>query len=127
MKRRAKPVRPDKTIHLDKPVLPGKRVQRGRLVQLPGLSGGRTSGATALVSRDVFRVLSGVSERELATWEHEALLVPAQMVVLDGRSEPLYASEALRRARLIRTLAEELEVNLPGIDIILNLLDQMHR
>src|ERR1700685_329272 len=69
MKRRAKPVRPDKTIHLDKPVLPGKRVQRGRLVQLPGLSGGRTSGATALVSRDVFRVLSGVSERELATWE----------------------------------------------------------
>ena len=33
----------------------------------------------------------------------------------------------MRRARLIRTLAEELEVNLPGIDIILNLLDQMNR
>ncbi|MGH7914886.1 MAG: MerR family transcriptional regulator [Candidatus Binataceae bacterium] len=80
-----------------------------------------------MVSRDAFRVLSGVSERELAMWEHEALLAPTQVVLLDGRRELLYASETLRRARLIRTLAEELEVNLPGIDIILNLLDQMHR
>lgn len=88
----------------------------------------RTSGATpALVSRDAFCVLSGVSERELAMWEHEALVAPARVVMRDGRREPLYASDALRRARLIRTLAEELEVNLPGIDIILNLLDQMHR
>jgi len=58
--------------------------------------------------------------------EHEALLVPAQeWSVLDGRSEPLYASEALRSRPLesVRS-AEELEVNLPGIDIILNLLDR---
>jgi len=45
----------------------------------------------------------------------------------NGRREPLYAPQTLRRARLIRTLAEELEVNLPGIDIILNLLDRMNR
>jgi len=88
----------------------------------------RVSGAPALVSRDAFCVLSGVSERELAMWEHEALLAPARVMVLDdGRREPLYAADTLRRARLIRTLAEDLEVNLPGIDIILNLLDQMHR
>lgn len=88
----------------------------------------RVTGAPpALVSRDAFCVLSGVSERELAMWEQEALLAPARVVVLDGRSEPLYACETLRRARLIRTLADDLEVNLPGIDIILNLLDRMHR
>ncbi len=87
----------------------------------------RASGAPALVSRDAFCVLSGVSERELARWEDEALVAPERVVMLDGRREPLYASQTLRRARLIRTLAEELEVNLPGIDIILNLLDQMHR
>jgi DNA-binding transcriptional MerR regulator len=79
----------------------------------------------ALISRSAFCVLSGVSERELAIWEHESLLAPAEVVMLDDRSEPLYAPEALERAKLIRTLAEDLEVNLPGIDIILNLLDQM--
>ena len=68
-----------------------------------------------------------MSERELALWEQEALVVPARVVMRDGHREALYASETLRRARLIRTLAEDLEVNLPGIDIILNLLDQMHR
>jgi DNA-binding transcriptional MerR regulator len=91
---------------------------------------GRRRGvdAAALVSRDAFCVLSGVSERELALWEHEALLAPARVMVLeDGRREPFYTADTLRRARLIRTLAEELEVNLPGIDIILNLLDQMGR
>lgn len=87
----------------------------------------RVHGAPDLVSRDAFRVLSGVSERELAMWEHEALLAPARVMIFDGRAEPLYATETLRRARLIRTLADELEVNLPGIDIILNLLDRMHR
>jgi MerR family transcriptional regulator/heat shock protein HspR len=80
-----------------------------------------------LVSRDAFCVLSGVSERELAIWEHEELLAPARVIERDGRREPLYAPQTLRRARLIRTLAEELEVNLPGIDIILNLLDRMNR
>jgi hypothetical protein len=115
MKRRAKTVQLPKAVQLPKTAQP-----RG-----PGRR--RVSGAPALVSRDAFCVLSGVSERELAMWEDEALLGPARVVVLDGRREPLYASATLRRARLIRTLADELEVNLPGIDIILNLLDQMHR
>lgn len=82
-------------------------------------------GSNALLSRSALCVLSGVSEHELALWEHEALLSPAEVAMLDDRPEPLYAPEALERAKLIRTLAEELEVNLPGIDIILNLLDRM--
>ena len=92
-----------------------------------GSSRRRTFAAGALVSRDAFRVLSGVSERELAIWERENLLAPAQVVEHNGRREPLYAPQTLRRARIIRTLAGDLEVNLPGIDIILNLLDRMNR
>lgn len=101
--------------------------RRVKTVQSRASGKRRGSGAPALVSRDAFCVLSGVSEHELTMWEQEALLAPARVVVLDGRREPLYASETLRRARLIRMLSDELEVNLPGIDIILNLLDQMHR
>jgi DNA-binding transcriptional MerR regulator len=44
-----------------------------------------------------------------------------------GRVEALYDRDALRRVRVIRTLGEELEVNLPGISVILNLLDQISR
>jgi DNA-binding transcriptional MerR regulator len=51
--------------------------------------------------------------------------VPSTTSEIDGRREPLYDASALKRARVIRTLAEELEVNLPGIGVILNLLDQM--
>ena len=100
----------------------------GRRSNVLGGSGrNRTFASGALVSRDAFCVLSGVSERELAIWEHEELLAPARVIERNGRREPLYAPQTLRRARLIRTLAEELEVNLPGIDIILNLLDRMNR
>ena len=44
-----------------------------------------------------------------------------------GQREALYTQDALRRARVIRTLADELEVNIPGIGVILHLLDQMGR
>lgn len=84
-----------------------------------------SAAGAAFVSRQAFCVLSGVSPRELAVWEHEDLIAPVRVVDLDGHREPLYDRAALRRARLIRTLAEDLEVNLPGIGIILNLLDQM--
>jgi DNA-binding transcriptional MerR regulator len=85
----------------------------------------RIPDGPALVSREAFCALSGVSWRELAIWENEDLIVPAEIVEREGRAEVFYDRRALRRARLIRTLAEEFEVNLPGIGIILNLLDQM--
>lgn len=69
----------------------------------------------------------GVSERQLAVWEHEELLVPARILESAGREQPFYDSAALERARLIRTLEQELDVNLPGIGIILHLLDQLGR
>jgi DNA-binding transcriptional MerR regulator len=80
-----------------------------------------------LLTRSVLCRVAGVSERELAIWEHEELISPARIAEVGGRPEPLYASEALERARVIRTLAEDLDVNLPGIGVILHLLDQLDR
>jgi DNA-binding transcriptional MerR regulator len=85
----------------------------------------RKSSRTVLVSRTAFRVLAGISDAELALWEREEFIVPVDQA--DRDDERLYDSSALRRARLIRTLTEELDVNLAGIEVILHLLDQMER
>lgn len=93
-------------------------------------SSSRTSsarGEMVLISRSVLCTMSGISERELLLWEHEELIAPAQVQRVGGQIEALYDRQALQRVRKIRTLAEELEVNLPGIGVILNLLDQMER
>ena len=87
----------------------------------------RNGGQVTFVSRTALCSLSGISERELLLWEREELIAPVTVTRLAGRTEPLYDASTLQRARLIRTLAEELEVNLPGIDVILHLLDQMSR
>jgi DNA-binding transcriptional MerR regulator len=80
-----------------------------------------------LLTRDVLCAIAGVSKRELSVWEHEELIAPARVARVGGRPEPLYGSDALERARVIRTLAEDLEVNIPGIGVILHLLDQLDR
>jgi DNA-binding transcriptional MerR regulator len=97
--------------------------RRGRSRKHPAI---RRSNAV-LLTRAVLCEVAGVSERELSLWEDEALISPARIVEVGGRREPLYAGEALERARVIRTLSEDLEVNLPGIGVILHLLDQMDR
>jgi len=86
-----------------------------------------TRGEVVLMSRSVFCSISGISERELASWEHEDLIAPVRIERVRGRLEALYDRDALRRVRVIRTLGEELEVNIPGIGVILHLLDQMSR
>jgi DNA-binding transcriptional MerR regulator len=80
-----------------------------------------------LISRSAFCAMVGVTERQLSIWEHEDLLVPVQLRESAGARQPLYDHRALERARLIRTLEQELEVNLPGIGIILNLLERLGR
>ena len=86
-----------------------------------------TRGKVVLMSRSVFCKVGGISERELATWEREDLIAPVRVEHVRGRVEALYDREALRRVRVIRTLAKELDVNIPGIGVILHLLDQMER
>jgi len=88
----------------------------------------RTTAAgprTTLLGRSALCLMSGISERQLILWEHEELIEPVATPYAGRPGEPLYDATALRRARLIRTLAEELEVNLAGIDVILHLLDQL--
>lgn len=90
----------------------------------------RSSSASrkvTLVSRRALCFLSGISERRLEVWEREELIMPVTVGDTEGNPEPLYDREALRRARVIRTLEEELDVNLPGIGVILNLLEQITR
>ena len=84
----------------------------------------RARSEVVLVSRSAFCAMCGISERQLAIWEQEDLLAPVR---IEQSAEPLYDRNALRRARVIRTLDEELEVNLPGIGVILNLLDRLQR
>jgi DNA-binding transcriptional MerR regulator len=86
-----------------------------------------TRGEVVLISRSVLCTITGISERELTLWEREDLIAPVKVERAGGQIEALYEREALRRVRVIRTLAEELEVNLPGIGVILHLLDQMSR
>ncbi len=81
--------------------------------------------SNVLVSRAAFRVLAGITDAELELWEREEFIVPAEESNRAG--ELLYDSSALKRARLIRTLSEELDVNLAGIEVILHLLDQIER
>ncbi len=78
-------------------------------------------------TRSVACGLCGVTESELALWEAEDLVAPARLLEQGNRFEPLYDAESLRRIRLIRTLADELDVNIPGIGVILHLLEQMGR
>jgi DNA-binding transcriptional MerR regulator len=83
------------------------------------------SRVPTFLSRPALRRLADVTEAQLRVWEAAELIAPARIVELDGNREPLYSRKALERIRLIRTLAEELEINLPGIEVILNLLDRM--
>jgi DNA-binding transcriptional MerR regulator len=78
-------------------------------------------------SRSVVCGLCGVTDSELALWEAEELVAPARLLERGGGFEPLYDAESVRRIRLIRTLADELDVNLPGIGVILHLLEQLQR
>jgi DNA-binding transcriptional MerR regulator len=84
-----------------------------------------TNARTTLLGRSALCLFSGISERQLILWEHEQLIEPVATLSAVRPEQPLYDATALRRARLIRTLAEELEVNLAGIDVILHLLDQL--
>jgi len=104
---------------------PMSRARRAGLSQV--VAGSRSANRRAtqvtLVSRAAFCTLAGITESQLTLWEHEQLIAPVE----SAKPETLYAASSLRRARIIRTLAEELDVNLPGIDVILHLLDQLTR
>ena len=109
----------DSTSHAPKRGAQNRRLPRGKRAA--------NRNEVVLLSRTVLCSVCGVSERQLTVWEHEDLIAPARIDESRGRIEPLYDRESIRRVRVIRTLAEELEVNLAGIGVILHLLDQLAR
>jgi MerR family transcriptional regulator/heat shock protein HspR len=85
-------------------------------------------GRVTLFTREVFCTLCGISAGQLTTWEYEELIRPARVFEREsGGVERLYGEREIKRARLIRSLGEDLEVNIAGIGIILRLLEQMGR
>ena len=87
----------------------------------------RPNAPMVFYTRSVLCGLCDISERELALWEAEQLVAPARLLEHKNSLEPLYDRAAMQRIRLIRTLADDLEVNLPGIEVILHLLAQLER
>jgi DNA-binding transcriptional MerR regulator len=69
--------------------------------------------------------LSGVPLQRIRRYESEGLIV-ADHRFDDEYGEPLYEVSVVHRIRRIRSY-EAIGVNLPGVDVILRLLDQLDR
>jgi DNA-binding transcriptional MerR regulator len=83
------------------------------------------SAQPAYFSRDALCSLSGITDDQLELWEFEELVAHSRVLDVDGRPERVYDQLTLRRIRTIRSLGEDLGVNLEGIGVILHLLDQL--
>ena len=80
-------------------------------------------------TRVQFKMISAVAERfdihpqTLRLYEREGLITPAR----SSGNTRLYDEETLKRLEIILTLTRELGVNLAGVEVILNMRQQMER
>src|SRR5215831_4331972 len=80
-------------------------------------------------SQPKYVMISVVAERysihpqTLRLYEREGLLKPAR----SSGNTRLYDDEAIRRLEIILTLTRDLGVNLAGVEVILNMKEQMDR
>jgi MerR family transcriptional regulator/heat shock protein HspR len=80
-------------------------------------------------SKPKYRMISWVAEKynvhpqTLRLWEREGLLRPTR----SRGNTRLYDQETCERLEIILTLTRDLGVNLAGVDIILNLKEQIRR
>jgi len=65
----------------------------------------------------------GIHPQTLRLYEREGLLKPAR----SAGNTRLYDDEALRRLEIILTLTRDLGVNLAGVEVILNMREQMEK
>jgi len=76
-----------------------------------------------------FLMISAVAERfdihpqTLRLYEREGLITPAR----SSGNTRLYDEETLKRLEIILTLTRELGVNLAGVEVVLNMREQMER
>ena len=97
---------------------------RGRILKSRGVSRARLRSQAPYLSREALRIMAGISEDQLTLWEFEELITHSAVVEIEGHREKVYSSTTLRRIKTIRALGEDLGVNLPGIGVILHLLDR---
>src|ERR1700690_2251014 len=97
------------------------KVRKGRVT-----SRGRRRREISYLSREALRSLGGITDDQLRLWEFEELISHTTLLEIDGRREPVYTHGTPRPIRTIRSLGEDLGVNLPGIGVILHLLDQLN-
>jgi chaperone modulatory protein CbpM len=64
---------------------------------------------------------SNAEEEHVVTWVLEGVLEP----IGDSPGDWRFKGESLRRARLAQRLAQDLEINPPGVALALELLDQI--
>jgi chaperone modulatory protein CbpM len=72
-------------------------------------------------SREEFLSLSGMEDETLNAWIEEEWLIPS-----GSPAEMSFSGIDIARARLIRDLQVDFGVNDKGVDVILNLLDQLY-
>lgn len=77
------------------------------------------------LSREALLTIAGISESQLKLWEFEDIVSHAAVIEVEGRQVSVYSQTTLRRIKIIRALGEDLGINLPGIGVILHLLDQL--
>jgi len=65
-------------------------------------------------------ILTEMDEDQIVSFETEGLLSP-----LIEEGQMLYCDEELEKIRMIKRLTEELGVNLAGVEVILNMREQM--
>jgi MerR family transcriptional regulator/heat shock protein HspR len=65
----------------------------------------------------------GIHPQTLRLYEREGLIKPAR----SAGNTRLYDEEAIRRLEIILTLTRDLGVNLAGVEVILNMREQMER
>ena len=73
------------------------------------------------ITRQEFLLRASLDDGTLEAWVAEEWLVPG-----GSTAEPAFTDADIARAALIRDLKHDLDVNDPGIGVILSLLDQVH-
>ena len=74
-----------------------------------------------MITRQEFLMQARLDDGTLEAWVAEEWLIPG-----GSTAEPAFTDADIARAALIRDLKHELDVNDPGIGVILSLLDQVH-
>jgi MerR family transcriptional regulator, heat shock protein HspR len=87
------------------------------------MSARRRTSADKFVMISVVAERFGIHPQTLRLYEREGLIKPAR----SSGNTRLYDQEAIRRLETILTLTRDLGVNLAGVEVILNMREQMER